>query len=263
MIKKDFDYRKMFSLYKEKRDQNAKEEIIKHYAPLVKFVASRMSINLPQSVDVNDLIGYGIFGLLDAIEKFSLKFNVKFETYAKQRIRGSILDAIRKLDWAPRLVRSRSRQLERVMMELEKRLGRPPKEEEVIKEMGITKEEYREYLNNARKSLVLSLEEFLYDDSSDKPMASDRLKFFVDAKGKTPEEETARRELKEILVNELKKLTPQERLVISLYYFKELNLKEIAKVMNLSEGRISQLHTQGILKLRSRLLKHKKDLLNV
>ncbi|MDD5092165.1 MAG: FliA/WhiG family RNA polymerase sigma factor [Candidatus Wallbacteria bacterium] len=255
------DQKELFTAYKETRDPLLKEKIIRRYAPLVKFVAMRLAMNLPPSVDVNDLISYGIFGLLDAIEKFSLEFNVKFETYAKKRIRGSILDAIRKLDWAPRLVRSRTRQLEKTITALEMKLGRPPKEEEIAKEMGIAVEEFQEYVNDTRKSLILSLEEFSYEGDGESQSNSDRLKFFVDSQNAGPEEEAFRRDIKRLILAELEKLTPQEKLVVSLYYFKELTLKEIAKIMNLSEGRISQMHTQAILKLRSRLTGNKKDLL--
>jgi RNA polymerase sigma factor for flagellar operon FliA len=254
--------RELFEKYKSSGDPKIKEIIIKKYAPVVKFVAMRMAMNLPPSVELNDLISYGIFGLLDAIEKFSLEYNVKFETYAKKRIRGSILDAIRKLDWAPRLVRSRTRQLEKTIEALEKKLGRPPKEEEIIKEMGITKKEYLTYLNDTNKSLVLSLEEFSYEsDGGESHTTNDRLSFLIDNSSKGPEKEAINREVKRMIVKELETLTPQEKLVISLYYFKELTLKEIAKIMNLSEGRISQMHTQGILKLRTKFAKFKEDLL--
>ncbi|MDD2717838.1 MAG: FliA/WhiG family RNA polymerase sigma factor [Candidatus Wallbacteria bacterium] len=262
MSESTLDPRELFVRYKEKNDPKVKEEIIKRYAPLVKFVAMRMAMNLPPSVDVNDLISYGIFGLLDAIDKFSLEFNVKFETYAKKRIRGSILDAIRKLDWAPRLVRSRARLLDRTVNELERKLGRTPKDEEVAKEMGVAVEEIQEFLNESRKSLILSLEEFAYESDGDAQGSSDRLKFFVDTRNAGPEEEAYRREVKSLILAELEKLTPQEKLVVSLYYFKELTLKEIAKIMNLSEGRISQMHTQAILKLRARLAENRKDLMD-
>lgn len=253
---------KLFETYKKTGNAKAKEKIIKKYAPLVKFVAMRMAMGLPSSVELNDLISYGIFGLLDAIEKFSLDYNVKFETYAKKRIRGSILDAIRKLDWAPRLVRSRTRQLEKTIEALEKKLGRSPKEEEIIKEMGITKKEYLTYLNDTSKSLILSLEEFSYEsDGSERHTTNDRLKFLIDSTSIGPEEEAMKREVKRMILQGLEALRPQEKLVISLYYFKELTLKEIAKIMNLSEGRISQLHTQGILKLRTKLAVFKDDLL--
>lgn len=256
------DPRDLFQQYHEKKDSKTKEMIIKRYAPLVKFVAMRLAMNLPPSVDVNDLYSYGIFGLLDAIDKFSLEFNVKFETYAKKRIRGSILDAIRKLDWAPRLVRSRARLMEKTVNELERKLGRPPKDEEIAAELGIDVDEYQEYINDSRRSLILSLEEFSYESDGETSGSTDRLKFFVDNQNAGPEQEAFRRELKSIIMSELEKLTPQEKLVISLYYFKELTLKEIARIMNLSEGRISQMHTQAILKLRGRLSERKKDLMD-
>lgn len=233
-----------------------KKKIIEHYVPIVKFIAGRMRINLPPSVELCDLVSYGTFGLIDAVDKYNPKFNVKFETYAKKRIKGSIYDFIRKLDWAPRTVRRNTRALEEVYGKLESRLGRQATEEEIAKELGIDKAALDKRLLEFRQALVLSLDEFAYDSDS----ATDKLRFMRDKANPDPAIQLSEKETSNIVVQALDELPPDQRLVMALYYYNELTLKEIANIMELSESRISQLHTKSILFLRSRLMNCKIDL---
>jgi len=232
-------------------------ELIERYAPLVKYLAGRIAIGLPGHVELDDLIGYGILGLADALSRYDAEKGAKFETYAAIRIKGAIYDGLRKMDWVPHSVRTKSKELESIIVTLEVRLERSPEPEEIAAELGISVNDYYARLAEVRSTSLLSLEE----NVSGKPGKEGKLGDFlndsrVDAEFREVENEESRR----ILVEAIEKLSEKEKVVVSLYYYDELTLKEIAAILELSESRVSQLHTQAILRLRGRLSRAKKKL---
>jgi RNA polymerase sigma factor FliA len=234
----------------------SREEIVHKYLHLVKYVAGRISINLPPNVEINDLINDGILGLIDAIEKYDDERGVKFETYAITRINGAILDALRALDWVPRAVRQRARELERVYQEIEVELGRAATEDEVAERMGLTTKELDTLMQKIRGTAVLSLEEFLPNEKGYEIPLLDTLKDLENDVTSAVEA----REIKAALIRAVDDLPPQERTVISLYYFEGLTLKEIKGALNVSESRVSQIHAQAVIHLRAKLRNLTQDL---
>ncbi|HEY3373940.1 MAG TPA: RNA polymerase sigma factor WhiG [Candidatus Aquicultor sp.] len=237
--------------FKTNECQDARDNLILHYAPLVKYIAGRISANLPQSVDQADLVSYGIFGLIDAIEKFDMSREIKFETYAINRIKGAIIDEIRALDWVPRSVRYRARQLERVFYDLENQLRRPPTDQEVAQAMGVTVEEHNDLLSQLSYTSVLALEELWnVGDKDDKVSLIDSIE---DASSPDPAQTFEFAEIKEILADAIRKLPERERTVISFYYYDGLTLREIGEILGVTESRVSQLHTKAILRLKAKM----------
>ena len=234
----------------------SREEIVHKYLHLVKYVAGRISVNLPPNVEINDLINDGILGLIDAIEKYDDARGVKFETYAITRINGAILDALRALDWVPRAVRQKARELERVYQELETENGRAPTEDEVAAKMGLSRKELDHLIQRVRGTSVLSLEEFLPNEKGYEIPLVDTLK--DDDNDVTGEVEA--REVKQELVAAVEGLSTQERTVIKLYYFEGQTLKEIKGALGVSESRVSQIHAQAVIHLRQRLKELRNDL---
>lgn len=227
----------------------SREEIIHKYLHLVKYVAGRISVNLPPHVEIDDLINEGILGLIDAIGKYDDSRGVKFETYAITRINGAILDALRALDWVPRAVRQKARELERVFAELENRLARVPDEHEVAKALGVPLKDYHTLLLKIRGTSILSLEEFLPNEKGHDVALLDTLK----DGGPDATHVLESTEIKSTLAQAVESLPPQERTVITLYYFEGLTLKEIKNVLEVSESRVSQIHAQAVIRLRSKL----------
>ncbi|MHB8140011.1 MAG: FliA/WhiG family RNA polymerase sigma factor [Vulcanimicrobiaceae bacterium] len=236
--------------------ERSREEIVHKYLHLVKYVAGRISVNLPPNVELNDLINDGILGLIDAIEKYDDDRGVKFETYAITRINGAILDALRSLDWVPRAVRQRARELERAHQELEATLGRSPTESELAAHLGVTPAELAVILQRVRGTAVLSLEEFLPNERGYEIPLVDTL--HVDDNDVTAEVE--QHEVHAALVRAVDGLPPQERTVIRLYYFEGQTLKEIKSTLGVSESRVSQIHAQAVIHLRRRLRELQGDL---
>jgi RNA polymerase sigma factor for flagellar operon FliA len=234
----------------------SREEIVHKYLHLVKYVAGRISVNLPPNVEINDLINDGILGLIDAIEKYDDNRGVKFETYAITRINGAILDALRSLDWVPRAVRQRARELERVHQELELELGRAPTEDQVAARMGLSVRELDQLIQRVRGTAVLSLEEFLPNEKGYEIPLVDTLK--DDESDVTSEVE--QHEVHAELVAAVDSLSPQERTVIRLYYFDGQTLKEIKGALGVSESRVSQIHAQAVIHLRQKLRELRSDL---
>jgi RNA polymerase sigma factor FliA len=233
-----------------------REEIVHKYLHLVKYVAGRISVNLPPNVEINDLINDGILGLIDAIEKYDDARGVKFETYAITRINGSILDALRSLDWVPRAVRQRARELERTYQELETELGRAPSEHELAERMGLSKKELDQLIQRVRGTAVLSLEEFLPNEKGyEIPLVDTLRDEDHDVMG-----EVETREVRAELVRAVESLPQQERTVIKLYYFEGQTLKEIKGALGVSESRVSQIHAQAVIHLRQRLRELRNDL---
>jgi len=249
----------LWQRYKEQGDIQAREELIIQYASLVKYVAGRLAISLPPNVQRDDLISYGIFGLIDAIEKFDHSRGIKFETYAIARIKGSIWDGLRAMDWVPYSVRQKAKELEKTYCILENRLGRAANDEEVCAAMQITLSQFRHMLAETSATSVLSLDEIwrMEGDQSDPIRLIDTIE---DPNAEDPTMLAEYEEMKGILTDAIGKLPERERMVIALYYYEGLTLKEIGEVLGVSESRISQMHTKAILRLRGRLSRIKKKL---
>lgn len=246
MIKKDINA--VWESYMKNRDSESKQYIIEKYAYLVKLVAGRLGIYLNQYIDLDDLVGYGILGLIDAIDKFDAEKNVKFETYASLRIRGSILDAIRKLDWVPRTLRKKQKELDKVYIELESKLGRKPEDAEVAAFLGIDEAEYNELLKEVNITSLISIDEYTY-----------QFEMIKDPKASLPDDYIQDKELKDTLAQYIEALPEREKRVVFLYYFEELTLKEISKVLEVSESRVSQLHTKAVSRLRASMQKYNQN----
>jgi RNA polymerase sigma factor for flagellar operon FliA len=238
----------LWKQYGESKDPAVREQLILEYADLIKFVAGRLSIYFGGNVEYDDLIGYGVFGLIDAIEKFDPNKKVKFETYASLRIRGAIIDSIREQDWAPRSLRKKSKDLEKSISELENRLGRAASDQEVAEHMGVSLDELNKIVQDANMSQMVSLDDYLEQNHETGLDLSDSSS--VDMQ---PERRMEGVEIREIMADAIEKLPEKEKLVVSLYYYEELTLKEISAIMKVSESRISQLHTKAILRMRGRL----------
>ena len=241
--------KKLWEDYAAARSPEIREKIILEYAPLVKVVAGRLSMYLGYNVEYEDLVSYGIFGLIDAIDKFDCLKDVKFETYASLRIRGAILDQIRKMDWIPRTIRQKQKRIDAAIKEIETRYGRSATDEEIAKILGITDDEYLDWQSQMKITNVVSLNEFL-EQGSEVPNEAGTTK---SAAFDSPEEILERDELKKILAQALELLTEKERKVILLYYYEDLTLKEISNILEVSESRISQLHTRALQKMRGKM----------
>lgn len=241
------DIEKIWEAYGKDKNTAAKEQLILHYAPMIKYVVGRMSIYVGNAVDFDDLVSYGIFGLIDAIDKFDYHKGAKFETYAGLRIRGAVLDGLRSLDWVPRTLRQKSRQLDEAYAQLEADLGREPTNEELAEKLGVQAEEVADEIKKSSLMALISLDDYL-EGNHETGVAQP-----TDSDSETPENLFEHKELKQMLIDALQKLTDKERLVTTLYYFEEMTLKEISKIMNVSESRVSQIHSKAMLKLRTRL----------
>lgn len=232
-------------------DEAERDALIVKYAPLVKFLASRMAMRLPPSVSVDDLISAGIMGLLDAIEKFDPGKKVQFRTYAEFRIKGAILDELRSMDWIPRSIRKKIREMEQAVTSVEQKLGRPAEDREIAEVMGVDLDTYRDMLDKARGIDLLSFDEYV---SSHKHSTAPKRPYkSLIQTGEDTVEHVMAQELKEVIADGIKALPKKDQMVVSLYYYNELTLKEIGKVMGLTESRISQIHTKAIIRLRTRL----------
>lgn len=242
--------KRLWEDYTRLRTAELREKIILEYAPLVKVVAGRLSMYLGYSVEYDDMVSYGVFGLIDAIDKFDMTKEVKFETYASLRIRGAILDQIRKMDWIPRTIRQRQKQIDSVMKDIEQRTGREATDEEAAEGLGISCDEFLEWQSQLKANNVISLNEYVEqgsDISSDKnPTGSYEM----------PEAVVEKSELKEMLEEALELLTEKEKKVVLLYYYEDLTLKEISRVLEVSESRISQLHTKALQKMKTKMGKY-------
>ncbi len=241
----------LWKQYTQTRDPALKDELIVQYAYLIKYVAGRLSIYFGSNVEFDDLVGYGAFGLIDAIEKFDISKGVKFETYASFRIRGSIIDSIRDLDWVPRSLRQKNKELEKVYAEVENEVGHSATDKEVADKMGISMEDFYKLLNDVNVSSMMSLEEFMEQNYER------GLEIISDSTDDKPEAALENVEIKEILIDAIDKLPEKEKSVITFYYFEELTLKEISAIMNVTESRISQLHTKALLRMRGKLFRHR------
>lgn len=247
--------------YFRTRSKAAREALILKYAPLVKYVAGRVAIGLPPNVDTDDLVSFGIFGLIDALEKYDPSKGIKFETYAIARIRGAILDGLRSNDWVPRSVRQKARELERVCAELEHRLGRSATDAEICAAMNLTMEQFHELLAEVSCTTLTSLDElwFVHGNEEESVRVMDLVR---DAESNDPIRLMEIEDLKRELAEAIAKLPERERLVVALYYYEGLTLKEIGEILEVSESRVSQIHTKAILRLRGRLSRWKQSMLS-
>ena len=237
--------------YRATRDRGLRDRLILTYAPLVKFVAGRLGSNLPAHVDDQDLVSYGLLGLIGAIERYDPGREIKFETYAIARIKGAIIDELRSLDWVPRSVRARAREIERAIVELERGLMRAPTDAEIAGKVGISEDELEKSLSDISRSSMAALDELWSPQgASDQVALIDTIE---DTSGPDPEFSLEQTELNDSLAEAIARLPEREKLVVTLYYYEELTLREIGEVLGVTESRVSQLHTKAVLRLKARL----------
>lgn len=248
MIVPKTDIHSLWKQYQQTKDTEPRDQLVEHYLPLVKLVSGRIAMGLPQHVDKDDLTSNGFFGLLDAIERFDIDRGVKFETYAVARIRGSILDALRAQDWLPATIRQKAKQYEQTVAELENRLGRSASDEEIALALSVSTDQLHILLNQLSASTLVPLDEFIKAETPGAQLIS-------------PSQHIEDEEVKLTLAKAIDRLPDKERLVVSLYYYEDMTLKEISLIMKLSEARISQLHTKAIFRMRGSLSRIKQSLL--
>ncbi|HHT04671.1 MAG TPA: RNA polymerase sigma factor WhiG [Hydrogenispora sp.] len=251
MISKGRDAQ-LWKEYRQGGSDAAREQLIEGYAPLVKYVAGRVAIGLPPNVEFDDLVSYGIFGLIDAIDKFDPERGIKFETYAIARIRGAIMDGLRNNDWVPRSVRQKAKELEKVCSELENRLGRYATDQEISESLNISLDEFHRLLNEVSCTTLSSLDELWLTRNLDDDSVR-VLDLIENEDSSDPEKLVEIAELKVALAKSIDALSEREKLVITLYYYEGLTLKEIGQTLNISESRVSQIHTKAIFRLQGRL----------
>lgn len=242
----DVDKDKMWMDYSKQKTPELREKLIIEYSGLVKVVAGKLSMYFGYNVEYDDLVGYGVFGLIDAIDKFDYGKGIKFETYASLRIRGEILDQIRRMDWIPRTVRQKQKQLDAAYRKIEEKFGRLATDEEIAEELGITMDELCDMQNEAKVSNIISLDEYMEQgETKSEPVET---KEYMQ-----PDKVVEKEELKKLLMEVLETLTDKEKKVILLYYYEDMTLKEISNVLEVSESRVSQLHSKALIKMRKKL----------
>lgn len=246
----------LWQAWREQGDLEAKKKLIEQYLPLVDYVTNRMAIGLPKNIIKDDLSSNGVMGLIDAIEKFDYGRGLQFETYASWRIRGAIIDGLRQGDWVPRSVREKAKRVEEAYQHLEQQYLRSVTDAEISHFLEVSEKEFTNMLQDIAVTTLCSLEDPIRDEESET-----RMSLLVDDKAKNPDHKVHEFYLKESLVKGIERLTEKERIVVSLFYYEELSLSEIAEVMSLSPSRISQLHSKAILRLRGALAKHKDQLM--
>ncbi len=249
---KAVELRDLWRRYKTDGDEKARERLVVAYSPLVKFIAGRMASGLPSHVEESDLISYGLLGLIGAIERFDTERDIKFETFAVARVKGAIIDELRSLDWVPRSVRSRARDVERAHAALEAKLGRAPTDEEMAEKLEMSVDDFNDALLQIANSSVLALDDLWTFADPEGGSQISVLDTIQDPAAVDPEAEAQTSELKDRLAEAIEHLPERERLVIALYYYENLTLREIGEVLGVTESRVSQLHTKAVIGLRSR-----------
>lgn len=247
------DLNDLWVQYKEHGSKLAKDKILAEYTSLVKYTAQRISLNLPKSVELDDLIGSGVFGLIKAVESFDLSLGYKFETFATHKVRGAILDELRAQDWVPRSIRTKSKNLQSTYAKLEQDLGRIPYDDEVAEELGVSMSDFESLLTEVAPTTIVSLEESLPERGGDSKSLS-LIDTIQDPAGADPLKELGYQEVKRILKETIAELPEKEKLVVALYHYEELTLREIGQVLGITESRVSQIHSKAMIKLRSRLI---------
>ena len=231
-------------------DGKLRDQLIMDYAPLIRFVAQRIAARLPSNVEIDDLISAGVIGLMDAIEKYDPSRDNKFKTYAEFRIRGAILDELRSQDWVPRSVRDKAKKIERTYAELEQKYGRTITDAELSDALGMDLDAYHELVSKVKSVTLLSIDELSGPSQSDRKSLLESLE---NPNSKNPFQHLKNQGVRQLLVNHIQDLPEKQKLVLSLYYYEDLNLKEIGKILEVTESRVSQLHTQAVSRLRSKL----------
>ena len=241
--------------YKKHKEQSIREYFVLKYTPLVKHVAGKVSISMPQNIEYDDLVSYGVFGLLDAIEKFDPEREIKFKTYATTRIRGSIYDELRSQDWIPRSTRKKAKDIDNAIKVLENKDGKPPLDEEIASELKISLAEYNNWMKEIKGASLISLNDvwFLGDENDEVSY----LETLVSSGSKNPDVMVEREEIKKAIIESIESLPEKEKKVIVLYYYEDLTLKEIGEVLEVTESRVSQLHGKATIRLRDSLRKIK------
>jgi RNA polymerase sigma factor for flagellar operon FliA len=230
-----------------------REKLVMEYAPLIKFIAQKIAVRLPSNIELDDLISSGVIGLMDAIEKYDPTRDNTFKTYAEFRIRGAILDELRAQDWVPRSVRDKAKMVDRTMVVLETELGRLPTDEEVAQRLNMSMDEFHDLVNQTRPVSLLSMDDLTTFSNGDKKSI---INILEGTKYNNPLNQLNLKVVKEIVTRAIQELPEKQRLVLSLYYYEDLNLKEIGKVLRVTESRVSQLHAQAVTRLRAKLSSH-------
>jgi RNA polymerase sigma factor FliA len=242
---------RLWADYKEGSDPSLRDRLIVHYSPLVKYVAGRVAVGLPQNVDQADLVSYGIFGLIDAIDKFDLERGYKFETYAIARIKGAILDELRSIDWVPRSVRAKARAIEKAYGKLESELHRSPSDAELAEELDLTESQLQSTLSQISFIGLVALDEMLSvgGDRGESITLGDT----VADSGQGPVAAYEVEEMRQILAEAINRMPEREKIVLTLYYYEGLTLSEIGEVLGVTESRVCQIHTKAVIQLRSKI----------
>jgi RNA polymerase sigma factor for flagellar operon FliA len=248
--------RRLWDDYKRTGSREARDRLIVHYSPLVKFVAGRVSVGLPQNIEQADLVSYGIFGLIDAIDKFDPDRGIKFETYAINRIKGAIIDELRSIDWVPRSVRAKARAVEKAMAKLEAELHRAPTDAELAAELGISEDELQQVFNQISFVGLVALDEMLGGgERGDATTLGDT----IPDKGEGPVAAFEVEEMKQLLADAINRMGEREKIVLTLYYYEGLTLAEIGEVLGVTESRVCQIHTKAVLQLRARMTEPERE----
>jgi RNA polymerase sigma factor for flagellar operon FliA len=244
--------------YRQNKDPKIRETFIKQYAPLVKYVAGKVAVGMPHNVEFDDLVGFGVFGLIDAIDRFDPEKNVKFKTYAVPRIKGAIFDELRSIDWVPRSVRQKTKEVEETIGALEAQLGRSASDQEIAEALGMDENEFLKTMMRISATSILSLNDVWFSgDENDKVSIGDSIESPVSL---NPDVIVEKDEIRQIITNSISELPDKEKKILVLYYYEDLTLKEIGQVMGITESRVSQLHTKAILRLRAKLTNVRKGI---
>ena len=255
----DLSELELWKRYKKEKDPEIRSMFVKQYAPLVKYVAGKVAVGMPQNVEFDDLVGYGAFGLFDAIEKFDPDKHIKFKTYAVTRIRGAIFDELRSIDWVPRSVRQKAREMEDAVRKVESSLGRAASDKEIASELRVSMHDFEKTLVKLNSTSILSLNDVWYSGGdNDNVTIVDSIE---SPNSMNPDIIVEKEEIKQVIIGAIKELPEKEKKVLVLYYYEDLTLKEIGKILEVTESRVSQLHTKAIIRLRAKLTNIKKGIM--
>lgn len=259
MVNDEKEEDELWEQYKKTHSPALRDKFIRQYMPLVKYVAGKVATGMPNNVEFDDLVGFGQFGLLDAIEKYDTSKNVKFKTYAVTRIRGAIFDELRQIDWLPRSVRQKSREIEDTITELEAKLGRSASDSEIADALGISEEQYHKEVMKVSGTSILSINDPWHSgDDGDNMSIGDSIE---SPSSLNPDVIVEREEVRKVIIQAINELPEKEKMVIVLYYHEDLTFKEIGEVLEVSESRISQLHSKANLRLRAKLTNLRKGIM--
>ena len=248
----------LWEQYQDTRDPRIRDHLVEQYAPLVKYVAGKVAANLPSSVEYDDLVGYGVFGLFDAIDKFDPEKHVKFKTYAVTRIRGAMYDHLREMDWVPRSVRQKAKEIEQAVMLLEARLGRPASDSEIAGSMNLCEEEFSHLMSKISSTAILSLNDIWNSGTDSEKMCIGES--IESPRMMNPDSTVEKEEIRRVIKQAINELPEKEKKVLVLYYYENLTLREIGQILDVTESRISQLHTKAIIRLKAKLTSCRKGI---